>query len=96
MEANMINNNNMMNNNLMMPMQIGMPIPIPPFNIFNNMMDMNSTMKSFEQLFGNLIGPNNLFISTKSLNLNIIHYDEALTKTADNNLCCSYFKMELG
>ena len=66
-----------------------------PININTQIAPLDSTLISCQELFGNLIG-NNLFISPKNLNVNIIHYDEALTRTADNNMCCSYFKSELG
>ena len=83
--TNLMNNNN---NNMMMNY-------MNPININAQIAPLGSTLKSCQELFGNLIG-NNLFISPKKLNVNIIHYDEALTKTADNNMCCSYFKSELG
>jgi hypothetical protein len=56
---------------------------------------LSPTFLAYQQLSDSFKDGNILFLSRKSLSLNIIHYDENLRKTAENNGCCSFFKSEV-
>ena len=82
------------NNNQKMPkMQLN---PEPKSNNNNiQKKKLSPTFLAYQQLSDSFKDGNILFLSRKSLSLNIIHYDENLRKTAENNGCCSFFKSEV-
>ena len=64
-------------------------------NNSNYLNKISSTYFAYQQLLNKYGDGNILFLSRRSLSLNIIHYDENLRKTAENNNCCSFFKSEV-
>ena len=86
---NIINNNNQK----MPKMQLN---PEPKSNNNNiQKKKLSPTFLAYQQLSDSFKDGNILFLSRKSLSLNIIHYDENLRKTAENNNYCSFFKSEV-
>ena len=96
-----VNNNiilNQNNNNIQPKMQIVSPSPEKNQNEKNKKkMSIKETFIQFQELFGNdyLFESEEQLTQTKKYNFNVIHYDEALTKRAENNICCSFFKTKL-
>ena len=62
--------------------------PLKPLNFHPNLTEGNNNDINANDI-------NKLIILTKTFNINIVYYDESLSKTSDNNYICSYFKSQL-
>jgi len=99
-EINPVNNNIMINqniNNYFIQPEIQVVNPSPEENEEDNNGQSKQTFIQFQELFGNedLFDKNDSLAQTKKYNFNIIHYDETLTKSAENQICCTFYKTEL-
>ena len=99
-EINPVNNNITINqniNNCIIQPKMQIANPSPEINEKDNNGNKEQTFIQIQKLFGNeyLFDKNDSLTQTKKYNFNIIHYDEALTKSAENNICCTFYKTEL-